>query len=146
MGHIIDVDGVGFFLCIKNGCLTAIKENRELLYVHPSDVSSIICHGTSQSFSSAFMVCCAEYNIPVIFCDKKHLPISISLPVNQHTKTFQRMMLQMETSVPTKKQIWQMIIKEKLKNQSEHVGFYGNRKIQEKIMYWCNLAQISSFK
>lgn len=141
MGHIIDVDGVGFFLCIKNGCLTAIKENRELLYVHPSDVSSIICHGTSQSFSSAFMVCCAEYNIPVIFCDKKHLPISISLPVNQHTKTFQRMMLQMETSVPTKKQIWQMIIKEKLKNQAEHVGFYGNRKIQEKIMYWCNLVK-----
>ena len=141
MGHIIDIGGADFFLCIKNGCLTAVKDKQDLLCVHPSDVSSIICHGARQSFSSAFMFCCADYNIPVVFCDKKHLPISISLPVNQHTKTFQRMMLQIETSVPTKKQVWQMIVKDKLKKQAEHVGFYGNEKIQEKIMYWYNLVK-----
>ena len=66
MGHIIDIDGEGFFLSIKNCCLTATKENNKILSIHPNDVDSIICHGNAQFLSSAFISTCAEYYIPII--------------------------------------------------------------------------------
>lgn len=125
MGHIIDIDGEGFFLSIKNCCLTATKENNKILSIHPNDVDSIICHGNAQVLSSAFISTCAEYYIPIIFCDKQHLPISISLPYNQHTKTYERYSSQIRVTEPCKKQIWQSIIKEKIKNQANHLKFYN---------------------
>lgn len=141
MGHIIDIDGEGFFLCIKNCCLTAMKENSRILSIHPSDVESIICHGNSQYLSTAFISTCAENNIPIVFCDKQHLPISISLPYNQHTKTFERFSLQMNTSKPCKKQIWQSIIKEKIKNQAYHLKHYDKIKPYEELLHLSEMVK-----
>ena len=125
MGHIIDIDGEGFFLTIKNSCLSANKNNQQVLSIHPSDVDSIICHGNSQSLSSAFISTCGEYNIPIVFCDTKHLPLSITVPFNQHSKTYERYNIQIKASEPCKKQIWKLIIKEKINNQANHLKFYN---------------------
>lgn len=128
MGHILDIDGTGYFLHIRNGCFIATKDNATSLSVHPSDVASVIFHGNQQSVSSAFLGACAENNIPVVFCDEKHVPSSMLLPFNGHFKYAERMEAQINASVPIKKQVWQMIVKEKLKNQASLLLFMNHQK------------------
>ncbi|MBP5174291.1 MAG: type II CRISPR-associated endonuclease Cas1 [Treponema sp.] len=141
MGHILDIDGAGYFLHIRNGCFIATKDNATVLSVHPSDVASVIFHGNQQTVSAAFLGVCAENNIPVVFCDEKHTPASMLLPFNTHFKSAERMETQINASVPIKKQIWQMIVKEKLKNQASLLLFMNHQKEAGKIFHIAELVR-----
>jgi CRISP-associated protein Cas1 len=125
MDHILDIDGEGYYLHIKNDCMIADKGSSHVMTVHPSDVLSVIFHGTSQTVSTAFLECCGENHIPVIICDRIHNPLAVMLPFNAHCKTTGRLDIQLQASEPNKKRIWQTIIKAKLCNQAAHLSFYG---------------------
>jgi len=64
-----------------------------------------------------------DNNVAIIFCDAKHMPSSMLLNLNGHHTQQELFSTQTKASEPLKKQLWQQIIKKKIKYQREHLEF-----------------------
>lgn len=118
MWRVIDLGGTGYYLHTVHNKLIVEKDGEESL-IPFNDIHSIICHGIGFRYSDKFFKSCLHHNVPVTFCDEKHIPLGMLLPMLQHKETSQRMDIQLKASLPRRKQAWQQIIIEKLKNQRD---------------------------
>lgn len=64
-------------------------------------------------------------NVAVIFCDSKHMPSSMLLNLDGHYIQQEHFSNQIKASEPLKKQLWQQIIRKKIKHQAEHLEKQG---------------------
>lgn len=119
MWRVIDLINSGYYVHVKNKNILIEHKEKGLIKVPFAEVNSIISTSKGNTFSGAFLEGCLEHSIPVIFCDEKYLPQGMLLPSNQHMDTFQRMKVQIEAKLPRKKKAWQLIIREKILNQSK---------------------------
>ncbi|MHB1105827.1 MAG: type II CRISPR-associated endonuclease Cas1 [Lutibacter sp.] len=62
-----------------------------------------------------------ENNVAVIFCDAKHMPCSMLLNLDNHHIQQELFKNQINATEPLKKQLWQQIIKTKIKHQGQHL-------------------------
>ncbi len=60
-------------------------------------------------------------NVAVIFCDSKHMPSSMLLNLDGHYIQQELFSNQIRASEPLKKQLWQQIVKKKIKHQAQHL-------------------------
>lgn len=63
----------------------------------------------------------SENNVAVIFCNAKHMPTSMLLPLDQHHLQQEIFSNQIKASEPLKKQIWLQTVKAKINNQAHHL-------------------------
>lgn len=63
-------------------------------------------------------------NVALITCDDIHLPTGLMLNLDGHTLQSQRFQLQIEASVPLKKQLWQQTVIAKITNQAHLLAQY----------------------
>lgn len=125
MWRVIDISGEGYILHVKNRNIRIEKHGTPPQSVPFSDIVSIVCHGKGTMFSEAFAEECMANEIPIIFCDEKHLPQGMLLPFYQHSDTFSRINYQVNATLPKKKQAWQQIIKAKVSAQAFVLEKYG---------------------
>ena len=90
----------------------------EKLTIPIEDISTIILDSQQISVSNYFLSMCADYNITVFTCDKKHQPISVLTPFYQHSRNTKIANLQISMGDVLKKRLWQKIVKQKIENQS----------------------------
>jgi CRISPR-associated protein Cas1 len=57
-------------------------------------------------------------NVALITCDEKHMPQGLLLNLDGNTLQQERFALQIEASIPLKKQLWQQTVKAKIHNQA----------------------------
>ena len=57
-------------------------------------------------------------NVAVIFCNEKHLPVSMLLNLDSHHTQQEIFASQIKASEPLKKQLWQQTVKKKIRNQA----------------------------
>ncbi|MDR3048932.1 MAG: type II CRISPR-associated endonuclease Cas1 [Elusimicrobiota bacterium] len=132
MWRIIDISGDGYYICIKNNNLSALKENEEKLHANFSDINCLILHGNSITYSNAAIQKCIEHNIPIVFCDKTHTPAGMLLPYFNISEYGKRLEIQINMNLPAKKQAWKQIIIEKLLNQAACLSkFYDETKYKQ---------------
>jgi CRISPR-associated protein Cas1 len=118
MWRVIDLGGSGYFLHMKHNCLLVEKD--ECISTIPfQDIHSIICHGMGFRYSDDFFKQCLSNKIPVTFCDEKHVPMGMLLPMLQHSESSIRFNVQLKATIPRKKQAWQQIITQKILNQGK---------------------------
>lgn len=103
-------------LKLKNNQLYVLKENKEIT-MPLEDISIILIENQETVITTALLGQLANYNIGVIFCDLKHMPSSILLPMNNHYKQLSVFEKQMEIKKPVLSQCWQKIIFYKIINQ-----------------------------
>lgn len=133
MWRIIDLDGSGYYLHSSHNKLIIEKETLVLDSIPYVDIHSIIVHGENVLMSNSVFIECAEKCIPIICCDKKHLPSGMYLSCYQHNESGRRYEIQVSTTVPRKKKAWQLIIKAKLKAQSRVLEIVGNLKESKEL-------------
>ncbi|MGJ7029567.1 type II CRISPR-associated endonuclease Cas1 [Niabella hirudinis] len=63
-------------------------------------------------------------NVALITCDDIHLPTGLMLNLDGHTLQSQRFQLQVDASVPLKKQLWQQTVTAKIQNQANLLALY----------------------
>lgn len=63
-------------------------------------------------------------NVALITCDDIHHPTGLMLNLDGHTLQSQRFQLQVEASVPLKKQLWQQTVIAKIQNQANLLAQY----------------------
>ena len=112
-------------LLFSNPCKLRVK-NFQLVYISCEeeisipleDISTIVLENMQIEVTNYLLSACGEYNITLFSCDKKHQPNVILTPFYQHSRNTKVAFCQIQTSEPLKKRIWQKIIKQKIKNQS----------------------------
>ena len=102
------------------------KETHEESSVPIEDVGFVIIEHNQTYISIPLINELAANNAAVVFCNEKHLPSSMNLPLDCNTIQNQRFTAQIETSLPVKKKCWKEVIEVKIKNQAKVLEKYGS--------------------
>lgn len=94
--------------------IRTISETR----IHISEIESLIIETTSVSLTSALIADLEAEGINVVFCDRAHLPVGFIQPLNYHYNSSRRVKTQIAWTEERKNKCWQLIVKEKLKQQA----------------------------
>lgn len=98
----------------------APEEQLSLPFTIPvSDIAALLLAHPQITLSQAVLSRIAEAGGSVITIDGKFLPASMLLPVQSHFIQTERFAHQMELSLPTRKRLWQQIVRAKIKAQGE---------------------------
>jgi len=89
------------------------------------DLGFVVIEHQEAYVSMPLLTKLAEHNVAVIFCDAKHMPKSMLLNLDSHHIQQELFRNQIDASEPLKKQLWQQIVRLKIKNQSALLQYTG---------------------
>ena len=105
--------------CSYSGGYLVVTAEDRTTKVHLSEISMVI-FSTTKVYLSAFLLSeLAKAKIPTVFSDEKSFPVAQSLPLYGAHNCPARLASQLEWSVPTKKRVWQKVVRDKIGAQSE---------------------------
>jgi len=114
-------------LHIKNYQLVyQADDSNESITIPMEDIGTIILENPQITITNYMLSLCSEYKITVLTCDKKHKPIGILTPFYQHSRNTKIALAHINIKESLKKQLWQKIIKQKIKNQSDVIKILFN--------------------
>lgn len=106
-------------------------ENRQ---VPIEDIGLMVVDHYQVKMTAALVQALIGNNSAVLFCDNKHLPAGMMLPMSQHHAFTEKMFFQLEASLPLKKNLWQQTVIAKIRNQAAMLQ--SNGADPEKMRYW----------
>lgn len=83
------------------------------------DIDSLLIENQQTVISAAALDALADAGVAVFICNGKHMPSAVVLPYQHYSRKLSVLELQINTSRPRYKNIWQQIIKRKILNQAE---------------------------
>ncbi len=116
--QIIDIQNSGNYLYLERGFLKIKSPANEIHSVPLDDIASVIVSATGCTFSKNIIDELANRGVITVICDKKYTPSAIVYPVCGNYQHAGILRLQLDASVPLKKQLWKTVVENKLKNQS----------------------------
>lgn len=102
---------------IKDNWLVVVSGSKEQK-VPVGDLYSVVVDNQETLFSTAVMTELSNAGVHVIFCDRKHIPVTDAVPLNSHFRPLPVVMGQFGMTARLKDELWQKIVKQKIENQS----------------------------
>lgn len=129
-----------YYLRTQNEQLVCVQKETEKTISQPiEDIGFIVLDHPQISLSFSVVQKLAENNVAVIFCDKRHLPASMLLPLDSHHTQSERFRFQINATEPLKKQLWKQTIIAKIKNQAAVLKKYGQNEAP--LLRWAKEVQ-----
>jgi len=97
-------------------------------------VASIVIETTRATITTYAISKLAQAGVAVLYVDKKYNLNAITLPFHTHSTFSKIVHSQIDISKPLKKQLWQEMVKAKIKNQASVLKYF-NREESSKILY-----------
>ena len=114
------------YLHVKHQQLCLERDGKTIAQFPIEDLGVVILQHPAIMITQAVIVQCQKNNVALVFCDERHLPYSVLLPLtegnNLHSKVLQQ---QTHLSLPTKKRLWQHIVKQKIAEQAQTLKQLG---------------------
>lgn len=108
------------YLHLNHQQLLIDKNGDTIAQIPIEDLGVVILQNPAIVITQAVIVACQKNNVVLVFCDERHLPYSVLLPIsegnNLHNKVLQQ---QIDLKLPTKKRLWQQIVKRKITEQAD---------------------------
>lgn len=95
------------------------------------DISAILLESRQITITTAALSRLGQRGCAVYTCDEKHLPCAVMMPYQQHSRGLSVLRAQMNMTEPTKKRLWQSIVKAKIENQAECLRLTGHKEESE---------------
>ena len=132
------VVGQGERITQKNGnlCVTG-KEGESVVPI--ADIYAVVIDNRAALVSVNALARLAESGAHVFFCNEKHTPVGVALPLNSHFRPLAVIKRQFEWTEAEKDVIWQRLVKEKIFNQARCLQFAGVKR--EKVTQLLALAE-----
>lgn len=92
--------------------------------VPAEDIGFIIFDNKQITYTHSVMQLFSENHTVVIFCDDKHMPVSMMVNYESHHLHGMHADYQIKASEPLKKNLWQQTIKAKIRNQAGVLDYY----------------------
>ncbi len=106
------------------------KDTQEETSVPIEDIGFVVIENNLVYVSIPVINELAANNAAVIFCNDKHLPFTMNLPLDCNTIQNQIFSVQIGASLPTKKKCWKQIIEYKITNQAKVLEKFNFNAIQ----------------
>ena len=135
MFRILNVSERGVRLSVSAGCVVMTEANRsEPVFIAADELDAVILEGSAVSISGGILALLAEKRIPVIACDRSHLPAAVLVPViTVGADSHDLLRLQVAAAKPWRKQLWQQIIRRKIAGQSANLICRGKTGIDHLV-------------
>lgn len=91
----------------------------QVISVPMEDITSLMVESQAVSISAAALQKLADYGVSVYFCDEKHLPAALLLPMDRHSRQLKALKGQIAMSRPMQKRLWQSVVAAKIRNQAK---------------------------
>ena len=82
------------------------------------DIGVVVLDNRQITITQGLAEALLENNCAIITCDNAHLPVGLMLPLCGNTTQSERFRLQIDASLPLKKQLWQQTVQCKIRNQA----------------------------
>ncbi len=82
------------------------------------DIGVVVLEDRQITITNGALDALLQNNCAVITCDEKHMPAGLLLPLEGHTVQSERFRMQIDASLPLKKQLWQQTVQAKIHNQA----------------------------
>ena len=128
--RIIDISD-GAYVHLKNQQLVIEKQGEIVGQVPIEDLGILILQHPAIVLTQQLIVACQKNKVVIVFCDEKHLPYSLILPIGEgHTLHNKILKQQMAISEPTRKRLWQKIVQHKIKEQEQTLVMLNKASIR----------------
>jgi CRISP-associated protein Cas1 len=115
-----------YHLSLKNRQLVVSEKAGMPVKTAPiEDVGFVVLDHPQISFSMKLVEQLSEFNVATVFCDSKHLPSSMLLPLDANHIQNEIFRAQIDASEPLKKNLWKQTIEAKIENQARLLSKLG---------------------
>ncbi|MFC3875562.1 type II CRISPR-associated endonuclease Cas1 [Neisseria musculi] len=90
------------------------------------DIAVIVVESREVVLTAPLLSALAQYGITLLTCDEQFLPCGQWLPFARYHRSLKILKYQMEMTLPQKKQLWQQIVKQKIRNQAWLLDYSGH--------------------
>ena len=124
-----------YHLSLKNKQLVVSEKAGMPLKTAPvEDLGFIVLDHPQISFTMKLVEELNEFNVATVFCDSKHLPSSMLLPLDANHIQSEIFRAQVSASEPLKKNLWKQTIEAKIRNQARLLNKLGKNNIPLKSL------------
>ena len=117
--RILDLASDPARLSVSNGLLLIERKDMPEFTVPFEDVAVLIGAHRQLTFTQAVFARLAETGGVFVACDTKSLPVAMMLPIEGHHLQAERFAAQIDTAVPTRKRLWQAVVRAKICAQAQ---------------------------
>lgn len=108
---------------VKNEQLLVITDREYSLPAE--DLSALLLENRQSTITTAALSLLGQSGCVLFVCDEKHLPCAVLTPFSQHSRTLAAARLQLSATEPSKKRLWQGLVKAKIGNQVRSLCLCG---------------------
>lgn len=101
-------------------------EQNEPIPVPLEDIAVIVVEAREVVITAPLLSALAQYGITLLTCDEQFLPCGQWLPFAQYHRCLKIFKLQTGQTLPQKKQLWQYIVRQKIRNQAWLLDYSGH--------------------
>jgi len=111
------------------------------------DIGIVVLDHPRITFTHAVINSLAENNAIMIWCDDKHMPISVNIPLAKNDTYTEKLRHQIQATEPLKKQLWKQIMESKIHNQSIVLKLCGHPHLKlEKMISRINSGDPDNYE
>lgn len=126
--QIIEIQSDKRYLSLNRGFLQIYAEKKLIAETPLDDIAVLLLSGNGISVSKNILTELSSLGAITIFCGKNYIPESILIPVNSNYLLNAVLNSQISATLPFKKNIWKLIVIEKLKNQAKVLKYFNIEK------------------
>ncbi len=109
----------------KNKDLPPAFKKESIAKIPIEDIGVVILDDKQITITQGVLAALLDNNVAVIACSETHHPSGLFLPLESNTLQNERFRVQIDVSVPVKKQLWQQTVSMKIWNQVMMLKKYG---------------------
>jgi CRISPR-associated protein Cas1 len=125
MDRIVDIGSDGLHLSLHRGFLVAARDRAEIGRIALDDVHAVILHAHGCTWTGNLVAALAERCAPIVFCNRHHAPVAVTLPIEGFHAQGGRMRAQWEAGKPLAKQLWRRVVMAKIGMQGSLLAARG---------------------
>jgi len=119
--RILEISREPAHLSASLGQLLLKRDGALLASVPCEDLGVVVVDHPQTTYSHAALAELTQNDTVLVICGQNHLPCGILLPISDHSLIVTRLNAQLSMTLPTKKRLWQQIIKAKILAQAENL-------------------------
>lgn len=101
------------------------------------DIGIVVLDHKRITVTQGLMEALLNNNVALLTCSSSHMPIGLLLPMIGNSTLTERWRVQMDASLPLKKQLWQQTVQQKIRNQAAVLSSKRSAVIKN-MLSWAN--------
>ena len=115
--RIIEIADTAAFLSLENGLLKIRLPDAKDVTVPLSEIQCLILANPAVTVTGALLSALAENGVIAVISGNNRLPTAMQLPLDGNYIQNERFRAQLSATLPLNKRLWQLVVKEKIRNQ-----------------------------